>query len=155
VKDTFELKYLSSILYTILPLVYSTLPRSVVGIIHSHLEQQIVKDTFEVNYFGVVRVSKAFIPLVKKAKQGVIVNVSSGLGSITGMTNKDGPYYKYQAAGYNASKSALNMYTVALSAVLGDVRIFVFVFVCFCIWLFILFFIFILLLLLLFYLFIV
>ena len=43
---------------------------------------QAMQDTFEVNLYGVVRVTEAFLPLLKAAPYASIVNVSSGLGSI-------------------------------------------------------------------------
>lgn len=76
------------------------------------------------NYFGVVRTTTAFMSLLKKSNNPVILNVSSSLGSLTRNT-ADKEFIAFakatQLAGYNASKSALNMYSVALSNTLPQV----------------------------------
>lgn len=79
-----------------------------------------VRQTFETNFFGTVAVTQALLPLLKKSASGRIVNVSSGLGSIT--LNND-PAWEFAAVkflGYNGSKAALNMFTVLLAAELKD-----------------------------------
>ena len=76
--------------------------------------------TYEVNVFGVVRTTNAFIPLLKKSKAGRIVNVSSGLGSIAFASDKNHPYYAYNSLGYNTSKSAVNHVTVSFSKALAE-----------------------------------
>ena len=71
------------------------------------------QQTFDTNVFGVFRVTKAFLPLLKKSKHGRIVNLSSGLGSLTNMAKSDGPLAGWKILlAYCASKSALNMITV-------------------------------------------
>jgi NAD(P)-dependent dehydrogenase (short-subunit alcohol dehydrogenase family) len=82
-----------------------------------------VRRTFETNYFGTVAVTQALLPLVKKSSSGRIVNVSSGLGSITHNADPDWPYAAVKLTGYNASKAALNMFTVLLAAELKDAGI--------------------------------
>jgi NAD(P)-dependent dehydrogenase (short-subunit alcohol dehydrogenase family) len=49
----------------------------------SELTVEALRETFETNVFGVFRVTKAFLPLLQKSKHGRIVNMSSGLGSMT------------------------------------------------------------------------
>lgn len=80
-----------------------------------------MKQVHEVNFYGAIRVTNAFLPLVKKSSFPVILNVSSGLGSLSLLSDPSFPYYKIQIPGYNTSKSALNMYTVGLAAVLPEV----------------------------------
>ncbi|MET0936111.1 MAG: SDR family oxidoreductase [Luteibacter sp.] len=82
-----------------------------------------VRRVFDTNYFGTVEVTQALLPLVKKSASGRIVNVSSGLGSITLNADPDWPYAQVKLIGYNASKAALNMYTVILAAELKDTKI--------------------------------
>jgi NAD(P)-dependent dehydrogenase (short-subunit alcohol dehydrogenase family) len=75
---------------------------------------------FEVNLFGAIAVTRAMLPLLERAgKSARIVNVSSGLGSLT-LASSGGEYAQYNFLGYPASKSALNMATVQFAKVLRD-----------------------------------
>jgi NAD(P)-dependent dehydrogenase (short-subunit alcohol dehydrogenase family) len=78
------------------------------------------KEVYESNVFGVVRVTQAFIDLLKKSSAPVIVNVSTALGSLTLASDSSNIYYNFKLAIYQSSKSALNMYTVALAYELRD-----------------------------------
>ncbi len=78
------------------------------------------KATYEVNIYGVVRVTQAFIDLLKKSSEPRIVNVSSSQGSITLHSDPSYKYYDYKSAVYLSSKSAVNMYTVVLAYDLKD-----------------------------------
>ncbi|MES2730635.1 MAG: SDR family oxidoreductase [Bacteroidota bacterium] len=78
------------------------------------------KTTYDLNVFGVVRVTQAFIDLMKKSSQPRIVNVSSSQGSITLHSDPSYKYYDYKGAVYLSSKSAMNMYTVVLAYELRD-----------------------------------
>ncbi len=73
------------------------------------------KAAYDVNVYGVVRVTQAFIDLLKKSPEPRIVNVSSSQGSITLHSDPTYKYYDYKGAIYLSSKSALNMYTVVLA----------------------------------------
>lgn len=73
------------------------------------------KATYDANVYGAVRVTQAFIDLLKKSSAPRIVNVSSSQGSITLHSDPTYKYYDYKAAVYLSSKSALNMYTVVLA----------------------------------------
>ncbi len=82
-----------------------------------------VRRVFETNLFGTLAVTQAMLPLVRKAPAGRIMNVSSGLGSLT--LNGD-PAWEFAAVkrlGYNSSKAALNMLTVQLAFELRDTKI--------------------------------
>ena len=78
------------------------------------------KKVYETNVFGVVRVTQAFIDLLKKSPEPRIVNVSSSQGSLTLASNPAHIYYQHKGAVYQSSKSALNMYTIALAYELRD-----------------------------------
>jgi NAD(P)-dependent dehydrogenase (short-subunit alcohol dehydrogenase family) len=67
------------------------------------------REAFETNVIGVIRVTRALVPMLEKGKNPRIVNISSGAGSVA---SKDD--YGYYA--YSASKAALNMVTRALAA---------------------------------------
>ena len=57
----------------------------------SELTVEVLQKTFETNVFGVFRVTKALLPLLKKSKHGRIVNVSSGMGSLTRNADPNSP----------------------------------------------------------------
>jgi len=78
------------------------------------------KTTYDANVFGVVRVTQAFIDLLKRSSAPRIVNVSSSQGSITLHSDPSYTYYDYKGAVYLSSKSAMNMYTVVLAYELRD-----------------------------------
>ncbi|MEA9729497.1 SDR family oxidoreductase [Xanthomonas campestris] len=73
------------------------------------------KRTFDTNLFAVVGVTKAFLPLLRRSLAGRIVNVSSILGSLTLHTQQGSPIYDFKIPAYDASKSALNSWTVHLA----------------------------------------
>lgn len=75
----------------------------------------LVKEIFETNYFGVISVSQAFLPLLHKSSAGRIVNMSSGLGSLTQNSDIHHSLYDTKLLGYNSSKTALNAFTVILA----------------------------------------
>jgi NAD(P)-dependent dehydrogenase (short-subunit alcohol dehydrogenase family) len=66
------------------------------------------------NFLGTVAVTQAMLPLLRKSKMGRIVNVSSGLGSLTRHVNPTWDS-RYEILGYCTSKAALNMFTVQLA----------------------------------------
>ncbi len=78
------------------------------------------KQVFETNFFGVIEVTQAFIDLLKAAPEPRIVNVTSGLGSLTLQSDPTWKYYPYKAACYVSSKAALNAYTIVLAHNLRD-----------------------------------
>ena len=67
------------------------------------------REAFETNVIGVIRVTRAFVPLLGKGNNPRIVNISSGAGSVA--AKDDYGYYAYAA-----SKAALNMVTRGLAA---------------------------------------
>jgi len=75
---------------------------------------------YETNVFGVVRVTQAFIDLLRKSPEPRIVNVSTAMASLTLAADPSSPGYDYKLAVYQSSKSALNMYTVNLAYELRD-----------------------------------
>lgn len=75
------------------------------------------------NFFGTLAVTQAMLPLLKKSVPARIVNLSSGLGSLTLHGDPDWEYAPYKLIGYAASKAAVNMLTVQLAAELRDTGI--------------------------------
>ncbi|MFD3912369.1 SDR family NAD(P)-dependent oxidoreductase [Streptomyces sp. NPDC058603] len=82
-----------------------------------------LRTTFDTNVFGVVRVTHAFLPLLRRSAAPVVVNVSSGLASKTLVSTVGTPTYAYPGVAYPASKAALNMITVQYAKALPDMRI--------------------------------
>ncbi|HEY0232078.1 MAG TPA: SDR family oxidoreductase [Dokdonella sp.] len=78
------------------------------------------RTTFETNLFGLVAVTQAFLPLLRKSPAGRIVNVSSLLGSLTLHSQPGSPIYDFKVPAYNVSKSAVNAWTVQLAYELRD-----------------------------------
>lgn len=78
---------------------------------------------FETNFFGAFAVTKAFLPLLQKAEAGRIVNVSSGLGSLTTVSNPARVEYRVNTLGYTASKAVLNALTVTLAKELRNTSV--------------------------------
>jgi NAD(P)-dependent dehydrogenase (short-subunit alcohol dehydrogenase family) len=81
------------------------------------------RSTFDTNLFGVVAVTQAFLPLLRKSDGGRIVNLSSILGSIALHSDPGSSIYGYLRPAYNVSKSAVNAWTVQLAQELKDSRI--------------------------------
>ena len=79
-----------------------------------------IREVFETNFFGVINVTHAFMDLLKKSDEPRIVNVTSGLGSLTLHSDPSWKYYKVKGAAYGPSKTALNAYTVVLAYELKD-----------------------------------
>jgi NAD(P)-dependent dehydrogenase (short-subunit alcohol dehydrogenase family) len=78
---------------------------------------------FETNVFGLVRVTHAFLPLLQRSAAPVVVNVSSGLGSMARMTTAGTHAYAYPGVAYPASKAAVNMITVQYAKAFPGMRI--------------------------------
>ncbi len=82
-----------------------------------------VRKTFEVNFFGMVEVTQAFLPLLRKSEAGRIVNLTSILGSIAEHADPNSPIHQAKFLGYDASKAAVNMFTNHLAHELKGTRI--------------------------------
>ncbi|MCG8928133.1 SDR family oxidoreductase [Lentzea sp. CC55] len=80
------------------------------------LDLDVVRAVLDTNVFGVVRVTNAVLPLLRRATSPRIVNVSSNMGSLTLRT---GPVM----AAYAPSKSMLNSITAQYARVLADTNV--------------------------------
>jgi NAD(P)-dependent dehydrogenase (short-subunit alcohol dehydrogenase family) len=83
----------------------------------------VIQKTFETNFFAVVALTRALLPLVKKSDAGRIVNMSSILGSQTLHSDPNSPIYNFKSLSYDASKAALNSFTIHLAYELRDTKI--------------------------------
>ncbi|MFT3886545.1 MAG: SDR family NAD(P)-dependent oxidoreductase [Arachnia sp.] len=77
-----------------------------------------VKDIYEVNVFGPIRVTQAFVPLLKAAGSAEVIMLSSELGSLGALLDPENEFYGVNLLGYNSSKTALNAATVAFAKAL-------------------------------------
>ncbi|MFG2003252.1 SDR family oxidoreductase [Spirillospora sp. NPDC048911] len=82
-----------------------------------------LRNTYETNVFGVVAVTNAMLPLLRRSPAGRIVNVSSELGSMTLLTDPESPFFPFNLLAYNSSKTALNAVTIAYAKELADTPI--------------------------------
>lgn len=89
----------------------------------STVSAETLQQTFHSNLFAVIALTQKLLPLVKKAPAGRIVNLSSILASLTLHSMSNSPIDPAKAFAYNASKTALNMYTVHLAHELRETHI--------------------------------
>ncbi|GAA4236393.1 SDR family NAD(P)-dependent oxidoreductase [Actinomadura meridiana] len=71
-----------------------------------------LREIYEVNVFGVVTVTSACLHLLRRSPNARIVNMSSGLGSLTWVSDPEHPLSGRAFLGYSSSKAALNALTV-------------------------------------------
>ncbi len=89
----------------------------------SQVEDSELERIFSTNLFAVVALTRELLPLLKKSSAGRIVNLSSVLGSLALHADPSSPIYHFKSFAYDASKSALNAYTVHLAWELRDTPI--------------------------------
>ncbi len=82
-----------------------------------------LKATFDTNFFSPIALTQTLLPLIRKSDAGRIVNLSSILASLTLHSDPKSPIYDSKLLAYNASKSALNAFTVHLAHELKDTKI--------------------------------
>jgi NAD(P)-dependent dehydrogenase (short-subunit alcohol dehydrogenase family) len=73
-----------------------------------------IRAVWETNVFGALAVYQAMLPLLRESSDARIVNVSSGVGSLTSNADPSHPYHSSYSAVYPASKAALNAITLAM-----------------------------------------
>ena len=81
-----------------------------------------IRHVYETNVFGLVRVTHAFLPLLRKAATPSVVNVTSGLGSFSLTHDPERVESQYPLAAYGSSKSAVTMLTMQYARTIPDVR---------------------------------
>ncbi|QJD98350.1 SDR family NAD(P)-dependent oxidoreductase [Mucilaginibacter robiniae] len=89
----------------------------------SNIPLKEVRGIWETNVFGVLAVYQAMLPLLRKSAEPRIVNVSSGVGSLTANADPAYPYRAMYSPGYAASKTALNAITLAMMIELENTHI--------------------------------
>jgi NAD(P)-dependent dehydrogenase (short-subunit alcohol dehydrogenase family) len=95
------------------------------GAVHSVAEvpEETLRSVFETNFFAPIALTRTLLPLLKKSPEGRIVNLSSLLGSLTLHADPESPIYHAKSFAYDASKTALNAFTVHLAYELRDTGI--------------------------------
>jgi NAD(P)-dependent dehydrogenase (short-subunit alcohol dehydrogenase family) len=96
-------------------LAQGSYPGSGPAVSASQVPQDILHAIFETNFFSVVALTNTLLPLIRKSPAGRIVNLSSILGSLTLHADPSSPIYEAKHLAYDASKSALNAYTIHLA----------------------------------------
>lgn len=79
-----------------------------------------LREVYETNVFGVVTVTGAMLPLLRRSPAGRIVNLSSHVGSLTLNSHPESPLAGLDMIAYQSSKTALNAVTVAYAKALRD-----------------------------------
>ncbi len=87
------------------------------------VSMEILKQTFETNFFAPIALTQQLLPLLKKSDAGRIVNVSSIMGSLALHADAGSPIYGIKLLAYNSSKTALNQFTLHLAEALKDTLI--------------------------------
>lgn len=82
-----------------------------------------VKTVWETNVFGILAVYQAMLPLLRESSDARIINVSSGVGSLSTNADPAYPYHKMYGPVYPASKAALNAMTLAMMVELESTQI--------------------------------
>ncbi len=85
--------------------------------------EQSLQRTFETNFFAPIALTQVLLPLLKKSEAGRIVNMSSILGSLTLHADPKSPIYDFKALSYDASKAALNSFTIHLAHELKGTKV--------------------------------
>ncbi|MFI6983488.1 SDR family oxidoreductase [Embleya sp. NPDC050154] len=81
-----------------------------------------IHSVYDTNVYGPIRVTQAFLPLLRAAEQPRVVMVSSGGGSFAVVTDPAQPFSKMHELAYSSSKAALNMLTVRYAQALPGIK---------------------------------
>jgi NAD(P)-dependent dehydrogenase (short-subunit alcohol dehydrogenase family) len=91
----------------------------------SQVAGAVLREAFETNLVGLVGVTQAMLPLLRRAERARIVNLSTSLASFELVGDPESPMSTILTLGYNASKAAVNMVTVMLATELRGTGILV------------------------------
>jgi NAD(P)-dependent dehydrogenase (short-subunit alcohol dehydrogenase family) len=89
----------------------------------AQVPEETLRRVFETNFFAPIALTRTLLPLLRKSPAGRIVNLSSILGSLTLHADPKSPIYHAKSFAYDASKTALNAFTVHLAYELRDTNI--------------------------------
>jgi NAD(P)-dependent dehydrogenase (short-subunit alcohol dehydrogenase family) len=90
----------------------------------SQIDPDLVRQVFETNFFGVITVTNAMLPLLSRSPAARIVNMSSTVGSFASMSDPNSPLASLPAsATYPVSKTALNALTLQYAKELDGILV--------------------------------
>jgi NAD(P)-dependent dehydrogenase (short-subunit alcohol dehydrogenase family) len=82
------------------------------GILETELDGHAAQRSFDTNAVGIVRVTEAALPLLRRSEHANVVTISSSMGSFWAVTNPERPESGFPLALYAASKAAATMLTL-------------------------------------------
>jgi NAD(P)-dependent dehydrogenase (short-subunit alcohol dehydrogenase family) len=94
-----------------------------IGIRTSESSEKELRHIFNVNLFSLVALTRELLPLLKRSEAGRIVNLASILGSLTLHAAQPSPLAQMRQFAYNASKAAVNVFTIHLASELEGTNI--------------------------------
>ncbi len=80
------------------------------------------RTVFDTNAVGIIRVTEAALPLLRRSTNPVVINLSSALGSFTANHDPERPASQVSAIVYGASKAAVSMLTVQYARAVPEVK---------------------------------
>ena len=89
----------------------------------SQVSMEALRKTFETNVFGAFAVLQTMLPLLRNSEAGRVVNMSSGLGSLTLNSDPNYEFAHVKLLAYNSSKTTINAFTVQLAYELKNTSI--------------------------------
>jgi NAD(P)-dependent dehydrogenase (short-subunit alcohol dehydrogenase family) len=86
----------------------------------SQVEESVLRQSFEVNFFGPFLLTQRLTPLLRKSSSGRVVNMDTGVASLAQLADPDSPLKDDICPAYQTSKAALNALTLVFAKELGD-----------------------------------
>lgn len=99
------------------------LPGFMPGNTSETVSADVLRSTYETNFFSPVLLTQKALPLLKKSEGGAIINVASIMGSMQLHSDSTSPIYSIKLLAYNSSKTALNQFTIHLAEALKDTSV--------------------------------
>jgi len=91
-----------------------------IGIQPSDVKEEMLRSTFEVNFFGPYRLTQQLVPLLKKSRRGRIVNLGTQVASLNQLADPNSPLREDICPAYQTSKTALNAMTLVFAKELKE-----------------------------------
>ncbi|QEA31067.1 SDR family oxidoreductase [Secundilactobacillus malefermentans] len=89
----------------------------------SLMSTDVMREEYNVNFFGLIDVTQAMLPLLREADSAKIINLSSNMGSLSLASDPKSRFYQVSSLGYQSSKAAVNFATICFSKELADTNI--------------------------------